>query len=60
METKKFLYDLEKIDRMIYLHGLLKVITSQILYYHYATEYEALQKEFYEAKNEPIPAVVVF
>ena len=61
MKSKTKFFDISKIDRIIYLHGLLQVITSEIAYYHVKGEFDELTAEFYACKGEPKPSgVVVF
>ena len=60
LNKTKFL-SISEIDRIIYLHGLLQVITSDVAYYHIAGEYDELTAEFYALKGTPKPSgIVVF
>ena len=60
LNKTKFLA-ISEIDRIIYLHGLLSIVTSEIAYYHIAGEYDELTAEFYALKGTPKPVdVAVF
>ena len=61
MLNKTKFFDTSKIDRIIYLHGLLAKVTSEIAYYHIKGEYDELMDEFFTFKGTPKPSgVVVF
>ena len=58
LNKTKFLA-IHEIDRIIRLHGLLKLATSEVAYYHIAGEYDELMAEFYVLKGTPKPEALL-